>query len=98
MVGLHRLPLIEQKRSMNGAQFHFLVGQRLVPELLDVAVQPHLGRLALLHMKIGSFGFDDDIEILIDHDALVTVLGHVPILNAPAGNADDFLRSRGEPI
>ena len=71
---------------------HFRMGQGLFPDFLNVAMQTHFGRLPFLHVKIGSFGLDDDIEIIIDHDALVSFLGHSSILKALAGDADDFLR------
>ena len=59
---------------------HFRVGQHVVPDFLNVAVKAHFGRLPLLDVKIGSIVFDDDIEIIIDHDALVGVVGHPSIL------------------
>jgi hypothetical protein len=44
-------------------------------------------------MEVGGPGLDDDIEVFIDHDALVRcVFGHGSILPAHAGDADDFLR------
>jgi hypothetical protein len=56
-------------------------------------MKAHLGRLPLLQVKIGSFGFDDDVEKLIDQDALMSYFGHAAILKGLAGDADDFLRS-----
>jgi len=73
---------------------HLRVGEHLIPNFRHVAMQPHLGWLAFLHVKIGGFGLNDDIEIIIDHDALVLEFdggGHLLILCALARDADDFL-------
>ncbi len=82
--------------------FHLGMREHVIPQFLDVAVQAHLGRLALLHVKIGRLGFDDGVEVIVDHDTLMgSLYRHAAILKALAGDADEFLRSsltfRGRP-
>ncbi len=99
LIGAVGVPLFDKNlpplRPDHFAQhlLHFRAGQDLVADFLDVAVQAHLGGLPLLQVKIGGFGLDDDVEIIIDQDALLgSFFGHVVILKALARNADDFLR------
>jgi hypothetical protein len=57
-------------------------------------VEAHFGRLPDLHVKIGSFSFDDDVKKLVNQDTLVrNSFGHSVTLKGLAGDADDFLEN-----